>query len=75
MPIICFCVCLTVTGDGQESPEFVRAKYFFRDLFLVRFLISDESDDVVVVRIVVAAIIVNRLFLLRMAYFISLLFH
>jgi len=31
-------VCVSsVTGDSQESPEFVRAKYFFRDLFLVIF--------------------------------------
>jgi len=29
-------LCVTAdTGDGQESPELVRAKFFFRDLFLV----------------------------------------
>jgi len=29
-------ICVSEPGDAADEPEFVRAKYFFRDEFLVR---------------------------------------
>jgi len=40
---ICVCVFSIAIVPG-EDPEFVRAKFFFRDEFLVRLVCSDYSN-------------------------------